>query len=89
MGIIRQAADAFDQSLTNFKDLTPGSTRAQRRKYVAALVTRGQEWLARFDAQENAAPADFAASKKAQFNTFVNALPEPVLDAAPATDPVP
>ena len=88
MGIIKQAADDFDAALTAFKAATTPN-RAQRRKYVAALGTRGQEWLARFDAQDNAAPGDFAASKQAQYRTFVDALPEPVLDAAPATDPVP
>ncbi len=88
MGIIKQAADDFDAALAAFKAAT-SPTRAQRRKYVAALVTRGQEWLARFDAQDNAAPADFAASKAGQYKSFVDALPEPTLDAAPATDPVP
>lgn len=81
MGIIRQGSDAFEQSLTNFKDLNPSATRAQRRKFVAALVNRGNEWLAKFDAQENAAPADFAATRQTQFNTFLDALGEPALDA--------
>lgn len=82
MGIIKTAADDFDAALAAFK-ATTSPTRAQRRKYVAALVTRGQEWLARFDAQDNAAPADFAASKAGQFKAFTDALPDPQLDANP------
>ena len=81
MGIIKTASDDFDAALTAFRSTNP--TRAQRRKYVAALVTRGQEWLARFDAQDNAAPGDFAASKQAQFRAFADALPEPQLDTNP------
>lgn len=79
MGIIKTAADDFDAALAAFKAAT-SPTRAQRRKYVAALVTRGQEWLARFDAQANAAPADFAASKAGQFRAFTDALPDVALD---------
>lgn len=88
MGIIKTARNDFSAALAAFKASTT-TNRAQRRKYVAALVTAGQEWLARFDAQDNAAASDFAASKPGQFNAFLDALPEPVLDAAPATDPVP
>jgi len=76
MGIIATARNDAAAAFASFK-LATTPTRTQKRKYVAALVTWGQEWLARFDEQENAAPADFAASKPAQFNTFVDALPEP------------
>lgn len=87
MGILKQAADDFDADLAAFK-LANTPTRAQKRKYIAALVTRGQELLAKLDAQDASAAADFAATKQAQFNTFVDALPEPTLSAAPATDPI-
>ena len=79
MGTNKQAAEAFAQSLTNFKDANPTATRAQRRKYVAGLVNRGHEWLAKFDAADVAAPAEFAATKSAQFTTFTDALADPVL----------
>lgn len=86
MGILKTAHDDFESIFAAFKAATT-PTRAQKRKYVAALVTAGQEWLAKFDAQENSAAADFAASKPGQFSTFVDALPEPTIAAAPATDP--
>jgi hypothetical protein len=87
MGIIATARADFASAFAAFKATTP--TRAQRRRYVAALVTAGQEWLARFDAQENAAAQDFAASKPGQFSTFVDALPEPALYAVdPLADAV-
>lgn len=62
-----------------------GTTRANRREEVAALVNAGNEWLAKRDAQDAATPADFAKSKGAQFNAFVAALPDVVLaaDAVP------
>lgn len=81
MGIIRQGSDAFDQAWTNFKDANPGANRTQKRKFVAAVVNRANEWLAKFDAQDNAAPADFAATRQAQFSTFLDTLSEPALDA--------
>lgn len=65
------------------------ANRAALRRQVAALVTAGQEWLAKHDAQEAAAPADFAASKPAQFATFVDALPDVTVPAADPVDPVP
>lgn len=75
MGIIATARNDAAAAFAAFKTATTPN-RAQKRRYVAALVTWGQEWLARFDAQENAAAADFAASKPGQFNAFVDALPE-------------
>lgn len=79
MGIIATARNDAAAAFAAFK-LATTPNRTQKRRYVAALVTWGQEWLARFDEQENAAPADFAASKQAQFTTFVAALPDPTLD---------
>lgn len=78
MGIIATARTDFDAVRAAFVTATTPN-RAQRRKYVAALVDAGNEWLAKFDAQDNAAPSDFAATKAAQFKTFTDALPEPAL----------
>jgi len=78
MGIITTARTAFRSALATFKATTP--TRAQLRRFVAAIVDAGNEWLAKHDAQESAAPVDFAASRTAQFNTFVAALPEVTID---------
>lgn len=79
MGIIKKASDDFATDFADFK--AAGSpTRAQRRKYVAAIVNAGNEWLAKFDAQENTAPADFAASKPSQYQTFTDALADPALN---------
>ena len=85
MGIIATARNDAAAAFAAFK-LASTPTRAQKRRYVAALVTWGQEWLARFDAQENAAPVDFAASKAAQYNTFLDALPEVVPDPVNPAD---
>lgn len=77
MGIIKTATDQFQADVAAFKATNP--TRAQKRKYVAAIVNAGNEWLAKFDAQDNAAPADFAASKAGQFQTFTDGIADPVL----------
>lgn len=79
MGIIKTASDDFDADVAAFK-LSATPTRAQLRKYVAALVTRGQTWLSKRDADDNGAAQAFADSKPAQFSTFVDALPDPTLD---------
>ena len=63
------------------------ANRRQLRRAVASLVTAGQEWLARFDAQENSAERDFAASRPGQFNTFTEALPEVTVSEVDPTDP--
>lgn len=65
------------------------ANRTQLRRQVAALVTAGQEWLARFDAQQNAAPADFAASRPGQFSTYLDSLPDVQVDAVDPADQVP
>jgi hypothetical protein len=79
MGIIKQAHDQFDADRAAFK-LANAPTRAQLRKYVAAMVDAGNEWLNKFDAQDASAPTDFAATKASQFATFTAALPDPVLN---------
>lgn len=78
MGINRKASDDFAATFSAFVAAN-GTTRAQRRKYVAQMVNSGNEWLAKFDAQDNAAPSDFAASKKSQFDTFTATLADPAL----------
>lgn len=78
MGIIKTARDDFDADVAAFKLSTP--TRAQLRKYVAALVDAGNEWLSKRDAQDAAAPAGFAESRQAQFKSYVDALPDVSLD---------
>jgi hypothetical protein len=83
MGLGRQA---FIAALPGLR--TGTANRTQLRRQVAGMVTAGQEWLAKFDAADNAAAADFAASKPAQFTTFVDALPEPTLAVVDPTDPV-
>lgn len=84
MGII---ADARTDLRTLLTQRLPALTRAQRRRYVAALVDAGQEWLARRDAQDSATPTDFAASRPAQYATFVEALPEVTLGVDPVEEP--
>ena len=79
MGIVKQARDQFQADVAAFKT-GASPTRDQLRKYVAAMVTAGQEWLNKRDLADNAAPADFAASRSAQFKTFTDALPDPTLD---------
>lgn len=81
MGIGRQQ---FFAALAAIKANT--TTRSQRRRQVAALVTAGQEWLALRDAQDAAAPADFAASKASQYATFLDALHEVTVSAADPTE---
>lgn len=83
MGIGRQQFITVD--LPTLKAGTAG--RAALRRQVAGLVAAGQEWLAKFDAQESAAPVDFAASRAAQYATFATAIPDPTLGAVDPTDP--
>lgn len=86
MGISKQARDDFSADVTAFKQ-TNTPTRAQVRKYVAALVDAGNEWLSKFDRQEAEAAQAVADSKPSQFSSFRDALPDVALDPAP-TDPV-
>lgn len=84
MGIGR---DQFIVALSNIKAGT--GNRTQLRRQVARLHDASNEWLSRFDAQENAAPAAFAQSRQAQFNTFTAALPDITVDAADPDDQLP
>lgn len=68
MGITATARTAFKAALTTFKATSPN--RAQQRRFVAAVVDAGQEWLSKFDRQETEAPTGFAATRTSQFNTF-------------------
>lgn len=85
MGIIATARTAFRSALTSFEATTPN--RAQLRRFVAATVDAGNEWLAKHDAQEVATPKQFAAGRAAQFTAFMNAQPKVALDADPIDDP--
>lgn len=84
MGIIATAHADAAASFAAFK-LATTPNRAQKRRYVAALVNWGNEWLAKFDAQDARSASDFAATKPAAFNTFTDALPESVLDVVDPT----
>jgi len=70
--------DQFIAALAAIKAGTAG--RAARRRQVANLITAAQEWIGKFDTQEVSAPADFAASKPGQYSTFVDALPDVVVN---------
>lgn len=59
------------------------TNRTQMRAQVADAVNLLNDWLARRDAQDNAALAGFAADKPAQFNTYVDSLPEIQADQTP------
>ena len=77
MGIGRvQARAAIDA-------IRAGTTRAQMRQQVAEAAELLQGWLIRRDAQDVEALPAFAASKQAQFNTFVAALPDVPVDQTP------
>jgi len=60
-----------------------GTTRATMRLQVAESIEVMQGWLIRRDAQDAAAEAGFAASRPAQFDTFVDSLPEVPVDQTP------
>lgn len=83
MGIGRQSAMDL---VTAVKAAT---TREQMRAEIADAVTALNEWLNKRDTQDAAAAADFAAQQAAQFQLFQAALPDVVLDAAPATTAAP
>ena len=78
MGITGTARTAFKAALTTFKTTAPN--RAQLRRFVGALVDAGNEWLSKHDKQETEAAAGFAASRQAQFSTYLGTLPEVTLD---------
>lgn len=78
MGITATARTAFKAALSAFRATSPN--RAQLRRFVAAVVDAGNEWLSKHDAQESNAAPGFATSRAAQFATYVAALPEVELD---------
>jgi len=71
----------FRDALADFRRDRSGAERANIREDVAALVTAGQDWLARTDAQESGARSAFALDRPAQYKTFVESLPP--VDPAP------
>jgi len=77
MGIKKTATDDFAGIYAAYK---PGKARLSKRAYVAALANTCNEWLSKFDAQETAAPRDFAATKASQYQTFTDALADPALN---------
>lgn len=79
MGITKRARTAAMAAL-DADTATNSLTKKQQRKYVAAMVDAGNEWLAKFDAQDSVAPAGFAASKQAQYDTYTAALPVIAID---------
>lgn len=82
MGIQALARTAFRSAVSTFE--ATGAKGRQVRRFVAVLTDAGNEWLSKYDAQESAAPRQFAESKAAQFNTFVATLP--AIDLAPDPD---
>lgn len=86
MGIVKQARDAVTAAFRAFVAVASPS-RAQKRKWWAAVADLANEWLAKFDRQEAEAAQAFADSKPSQFSSFREALPDVALDPAP-TDPV-
>ncbi len=78
MGIGRQEAKTL---IDNVRAGT-GNRTAFRDQLVEALVLL-QNKVFMLDQQLASAQKDFAASKQGQFNTFVDALPEPPTDQTP------
>lgn len=79
MGIIKTARDDISADVAAFKAAS-SPNRTQKRKYLAALSDAVNELINKHDAQDVAAPVDFAASKQSQFDTYVGTLPEPTLN---------
>jgi len=79
--------DRFILDLAAIKAGT-ANRRAMRRQ-VANLVNAANEWLAKHDAQSNAAPQLFAEDRKAAFATFEAALPEVTISATDPDDAAP
>ncbi len=59
------------------------SSRAQLREELVDAINLLQTKLTGLAVQLATAERDFAASKPGQFNTFVDALPEPPTDQTP------
>ncbi len=79
MGINQQARADFSAIFAAFKAAT-SPTRAQRRKYVAAIVDADNELLQKLDKQNTESAQAFADSKPSQYTAFVDALPDVTLD---------
>jgi hypothetical protein len=60
-----------------------GANRTQCRVQIGDAVNLLNDWLAKRDVQDAAAVVGFAADKPAQFNTFVDSLPEIPVDQTP------
>lgn len=80
MGIIADARTDLRALLAQRYATLP---RGQRRKYLAALGDGINELLAKRDAQDTGAAAGFAATRQAQFDTYVAALPDVTLGVDP------
>lgn len=78
MGIGRQQARSLIAAL---KAGTSG--RAEMRAEMAAASDILHQWLNNYDVQMNQAASDFADTKKAQFKTFTDTLPDPAVDQTP------
>lgn len=57
--------------------------RAAQRQQVADEITLLNDWLARRDAQDDAAKDAFAAGLPGAYATFVAGLPDPPVDQTP------
>jgi len=57
--------------------------RQKTRDQVADAASLLQDWLGKFDAQENAAIPQFIVSKQTQFDNFIDALPDVPPDPTP------
>lgn len=77
MGWIKQGRDAFVADIAEAK--AAGATRAQLDKYVQAIIDAGNEWMVKRTTQNVDALSGFADSRQAQFKTYTDALPDPVL----------
>lgn len=57
--------------------------RGQQRQQVADCIALLNDWLAKKDAQDAKATADFAVDRSALFASFVASLPDPPVDQTP------
>jgi hypothetical protein len=78
MGIGRQQARALIDAVR-----TGTANRRRLREEIGDAINLLQDLTAKLDVQAAGAERDFAASRSAQFNTFVDALPEPPTDQTP------
>jgi len=78
MGIGRVQARAL---LAALKSGT--ATRQAWRSEVGDAITIMQEFAAKYDALVASSARDFAVSRPAQYQTFVDAIPDPTVDQTP------